>query len=54
MATSQDFATWTCGEKLDRRYLLHALRAMAPDLRRVAAGSTHKTIYMPDIEAHRS
>ncbi|MEV4285488.1 restriction endonuclease subunit S [Nonomuraea bangladeshensis] len=50
MATSQDFATWTCGPKLLPRYLLHALRAMAPDLRRVAAGSTHKTIYMPDIE----
>jgi type I restriction enzyme S subunit len=53
MATSQDFATWTCGEKLDHRYLLYALRAMAPDLRRVAAGSTHKTIYMPDIEQLR-
>src|SRR6266540_4692865 len=49
MATSQDFATWTCGGKLDRKYLLHTLRAMAPDLRRLAMGSTHKTIYMPDI-----
>ncbi|MGW4420788.1 restriction endonuclease subunit S [Streptosporangium sp. NPDC004631] len=53
MATSQDFATWTCGPKLHSRFLLHALRAMAPDLRRVAAGSTHKTIYMPDIEQLR-
>ncbi|WP_433539808.1 restriction endonuclease subunit S [Streptosporangium sandarakinum] len=53
MATSQDFATWTCGPKIEPRYLLHALRAMAPDLRRVAAGSTHKTIYMPDIEQLR-
>ncbi|GLW98771.1 restriction endonuclease subunit S [Microtetraspora sp. NBRC 16547] len=53
MATSQDFATWTCGPELEARYLLHALRAMAPDLRRVAAGSTHKTIYMPDIEQLR-
>ncbi|SFI88545.1 type I restriction enzyme, S subunit [Streptosporangium canum] len=53
MATSQDFATWTCGPKVEPRYLLHALRAMAPDLRRVAAGSTHKTIYMPDIEQLR-
>ncbi len=49
MATSQDFATWTCASKLDAKYLLHALRAMAPDLRRLAMGSTHKTIYMPDI-----
>jgi type I restriction enzyme, S subunit len=50
MATSQDFATWTCGPLLHHRFLLHALRAMAPDLKRVASGSTHKTIYMPDIE----
>ncbi|MEV5371429.1 restriction endonuclease subunit S [Streptomyces albogriseolus] len=53
MATSQDFATWTCGPKLEARYLLHALRGMAPDLKRVATGSTHKTIYMPDIEQLR-
>lgn len=53
MATSQDFATWTCGPKLEPRYLLHALRGMASDLKRVATGSTHKTIYMPDIEQLR-
>lgn len=53
MATSQDFATWTCGPHLAPQYLLHALRGMAPDLKRVATGSTHKTIYMPDIEALR-
>jgi type I restriction enzyme, S subunit len=53
MATSQDFATWTCGPELNPRYLLHTLRAMAPDLRRLVAGSTHKTIYMPDIEQLR-
>jgi type I restriction enzyme S subunit len=54
MATSQDFATWTCGERLHPKYLLYVLRAMAPDLRRVAAGSTHKTIYMPEIEGLRT
>jgi type I restriction enzyme, S subunit len=53
MATSQDFATWTCGPRLDPRFLLHALRGMAPDLKRIAIGSTHKTIYMPDIEQLR-
>lgn len=53
MATSQDFATWTCGPRLDSRYLLHALRGMAPDLQRIATGSTHKTIYMPAIEQLR-
>ncbi|MDZ5443415.1 restriction endonuclease subunit S [Micromonospora sp. 4G57] len=54
MATSQDFATWTCNRELDPKFLLYVLRAMAPDLRRVAAGSTHKTVYMPDIEELRT
>jgi type I restriction enzyme S subunit len=54
MATSQDFATWTCGPLLRPRYLLLCLRAMREDLLgRLAMGSTHKTIYMPDIEAIR-
>jgi restriction endonuclease S subunit len=53
MATSQDFATWTCGPRLDPGFLLHSLRGMAPDLKRIATGSTHKTIYMPDIEQLR-
>lgn len=52
MATSQDFATWTCGPLLRPRYLLLCLRVMRQDLLgRLATGSTHKTIYMPDIEA---
>lgn len=51
MATSQDFATWTCSDRLLPRYLLMCLRAMRRDLLgRLAFGSTHKTIYMPDIE----
>lgn len=54
MTTSQDFATWTCGPLLRPRYLLLCLRAMRRDLLgRLAMGSTHKTIYMPDIEALR-
>jgi type I restriction enzyme, S subunit len=52
MATSQDFATWTCGALLRPRFLLLCLRAMRQDLLgRLAMGSTHKTIYMPDIES---
>lgn len=52
MATSQDFATWTCGPRLLPEYLLFCLRAMREDLLgRLAMGSTHQTIYMPDIEA---
>lgn len=54
MATSQDFVTWTCGQKLDPYYLLWCLRAMRSDLLgRLAMGSTHKTIYVPDLQMLR-
>lgn len=54
MATSQDFVTWTCGPLLDPFYLLWCLRAMRSDLLgRLAMGSTHKTIYVPDLQALR-
>ena len=49
MATTQAFVTWTPSELVDSRYLLLAVRALAPELDRLAYGSTHKTIYMPDI-----
>jgi type I restriction enzyme S subunit len=52
MATSQDFATWTCGPLLEPRFLLYCLRAMRRDLlERLAIGSTHRTIYMPEIKS---
>jgi type I restriction enzyme S subunit len=50
MATSQDWVTWTCGPRLLPRYLLRALRAMRSEIIGRRQGSTHKTIYMPDIE----
>ncbi|MEV6804987.1 restriction endonuclease subunit S [Streptomyces sp. NPDC051132] len=54
MATSQDFVTWTCGPRLLPHYLLWCLRAMRPDLLgRLAMGSTHKTIYVPDLQMLR-
>jgi type I restriction enzyme S subunit len=54
MATSQDFATWTCGPLFRPRFLLLCLRAMRQDLLgRLAMGSTHQTIYMPDIHSIR-
>ncbi|MEV7187824.1 restriction endonuclease subunit S [Kitasatospora sp. NPDC093102] len=54
MATSQDFVTWTCGPGLNSHYLLWCLRAMRPDLLgRLAMGSTHKTIYVPDLQMLR-
>lgn len=54
MATSQGFITWTCGPLLRPRFLLLCLRAMRQDLLgRLATGSTHKTIYMPDLHGLR-
>ena len=46
--------TWTCGPRLDPFYLLWCLRAMRADLLgRLAMGSTHKTIYVPDLQMLR-
>ena len=54
MATSQDFVTWTCSASVEPQFLLLCLRAMRNDLlERLAIGSTHKTIYMPDIQGLR-
>jgi type I restriction enzyme S subunit len=54
MATSQDYATWTCGPKINNVYLLWCLRAMRRDVMgRLATGSTHKTIYFPDLMSIR-
>lgn len=50
MATSQDWVTWTCGPHLDPRYLLWVLRGERDQILGRTQGSTHKTIYMPDIE----
>lgn len=49
MATTQDFANWVPGERVVSEYLLYALRAMREEFSRVMTGSTHQTIYMPDI-----
>lgn len=54
MATTQDFAAWVCGPALKPRYLYYVLRSMKPVFRRLMMGSTHQTIYMPDIRAFRS
>ena len=53
MAVSQDFAAWICGPGISSIYLLLCLRAMKTEFRRLMMGSTHQTIYMPDIEAFR-
>lgn len=53
MATTQAFVTWTCGPLLDPRYLLLVMNALKPEFDRIAYGSTHLTIYFPDIEQLR-
>jgi type I restriction enzyme S subunit len=51
MATTQDFANWVCGDRLKPEYLLNVFRAMRGEFSRRMMGSTHNTIYMPDIQA---
>lgn len=51
MATSQDFANWVCGPKVVPEYLAYVFRAMQQEFSRLMQGSTHQTIYMPDIRS---
>ena len=53
MATSQDFANWVCGSQLVPLYLLQVFRSMQGEFVRLKMGSTHNTIYMPDIQSLR-
>lgn len=50
MATSQDFANWVCGDELEPEFLMYALIWSRNELRALATGATHKTIYMPTLE----
>jgi len=49
MATTQDFVNWVCGPTLLPEYLLYVFRSMQHEFRRLTMGSTHQTIYMPDV-----
>ncbi|MBS1101753.1 restriction endonuclease subunit S [Gluconobacter sp. Dm-62] len=51
MATSQDFVTWSCSKALDPRYLMYALLSEGDDIRDFGRGTTHTTIYFPEIRA---
>ncbi len=53
MATTQDFANWICGECLLPDFLLHVFRGMKGEFERLKYGSTHNTIYMPEIMSFR-
>lgn len=51
MATSQDFVNWVCGPRLDHRYLKYVLLGERSSFLRFASGTTHQTIYFPEVKA---
>ena len=51
MATSQDFVTWTFTEALVPKFLMYALMAEGEDIREFGKGTTHTTIYFPEVRA---
>ncbi len=51
MATSQDFANWTCSPALLPEYLMFALLAEGEHIKTFGEGSTHTTIYYPELKA---
>lgn len=53
MAVTQDFVGWICGPKVLSRFLYYVMRSMKPVFRSLMIGSTHQTIYMPDIRSFR-
>jgi type I restriction enzyme S subunit len=51
MATSQDFVNWVCSEAIDHRFLKYVLVAERNAFLRFASGTTHQTIYFPEVKA---
>jgi type I restriction enzyme, S subunit len=51
MATSQDFVNWVCSEAIDHRFLKYVLLAEREAFLRFASGTTHQTIYFPEVKA---
>lgn len=51
MCTSQHFANWICGPKLDPHYLQQVFRHMSREWLRLAAGSVLPDIYMGTFKA---
>ena len=49
MATTQDYVNWVCTSALRPEYLLLVFRSMKSEFQRLTMGSTHLTIYMPDV-----
>lgn len=51
MTTSQDFVNWVCSEAIEPEFLAYALMAEGTDISRFGRGSTHTTIYFPEVKA---
>lgn len=51
MATSQDFVSWVCSAGLNWRYLKYVLVAEKDSMLTFASGTTHQTIYFPEVKA---
>jgi type I restriction enzyme S subunit len=51
MCTSQHFANWVCGPKLDPQYLQQVFRHMSREWKRLVAGSVLPDIYMDTFKA---
>jgi len=51
MATSQDFVNWVCSDALDHSFLKYVLLAERSAFLRFASGTTHQTIYFPEVKA---
>jgi type I restriction enzyme S subunit len=51
MATSQDFVNWVCTPAIDYRFLKYVLLAEKDTLLQYASGTTHQTIYFPEVKA---
>ena len=53
MATSQDFVNWVCGPDLDPEFLMHLLIRSRAEIRSLASGAIHKTVYFPTVKTFR-
>ncbi len=51
MCTSQDFVNWVCGPELHSTYLRYLILSEVETIRRIAYGTTHRTMYYPDAKA---
>ena len=51
MTTSQDFVNWVCGDRINHHFLKYVLIAERDSLNMFSMGTTHQTIYYPEVKA---